>query len=120
MAMPSACDQSNTVERPPDNVFHVPVLDPGTACIRVQPGDKIILPIDLVESDSDPNFRITEADGTLVIEHGGATILLQDFTATLDDDGTNPVVVTEADHTPIDIALWLAMSDPNIDIITGP
>jgi len=116
--MASACDQSNTVERPLDNVFHVPVLDPGTACIRVQSGDKIILPIDLVESDSDPNFRITEADGTLVIEHGGTTVLLQDFVATLDE--TNPVVLTESDHTPIDIALWLAISDPNIDIITGP
>ena len=116
--MASACDQSNTVERPPDNVFHVPVLDPGTACIRVQSGDKIILPIDLVHPDSDPNFRITEADGTLIIEHGGATVLLQDFVATLDK--TNPVVLTEADHTPIDIALWLAISDPNIDIITGP
>jgi hypothetical protein len=118
--MASACDQSNAVERSADNVFHVPVLDSGSACIRVQSGDKIILPIDLVHPDSDPNFRITEAGGTLVIEHGGATVFLQDFVATLDDYEANPVILTEADQTPIDIAFWLAISDPNIDIITGP
>ena len=120
MGKAMACDAGIEIARSADNVFHVPVLDSGIACIRVQSGDNVILPFDLVQPDSDPNFRITEADGTLVIEHGEATILLQDFVATLDGNETNPVVVTEADHTPIDIALWLAISDPNIDIITGP
>jgi hypothetical protein len=115
-----ACDASNEIARSADNVFQVPVLDPGTACIRVRSGDKVILPIDLVDPDNDPNFRITEVDGTLVLKHGEATVLLQDFMATLDDQGANPVVVTEADHTPIDLAYWLALGDPNIDIITGP
>src|SRR5688572_17639191 len=113
-----ACDASTEIARSADNVFEVPALDSGTACIRVRSGDKIILPIDLIQPDADPNFRVTETDGTLVIEHGEATVLLQDFATTL--NGDNPVVVTEADHTPIDLAFWLAMSDPNIDIITGP
>ena len=113
-----ACDAGTEIARPADSVFQVPALDPGTACIPVRPGDKIILPIDLVQPDEDPNFHVTEADGTLVIKHGAATILLEDFVATLDDP--NPVVVTEVDQTPIDIAFWLAISDPNIDIITGP
>ena len=117
--MAAACDRSNAIERP-DHSIEIPFpKEPSITCVPVRSGDTIILPIDLVESASDPNFRITEADGTLVIEHGGATVLLQDFVATLDGDPANPVVVTEADQTPIDLALWLASSDPNINIITG-
>ena len=113
-----ACDASNEIARPAENVFQVPAPAPGTACIRVRPGDKIILPIDLIQPDEDPNFRITEADGTLVIAHGGVAVLLQDFVQTLED--ADPVIVTEVDHTPIDLAYWLAIGDPNVDIITGP
>jgi hypothetical protein len=111
-----ACDASNEIARSAENVFQVPALDSGTACIQVQSGDRVILPVELLQPDTDPNFRITAADGTLVIEHGGETVLLQDFVLTLDDRDVNPVVVTEADGTPIDLAVWLANSDPNIDI----
>ena len=110
------CDASNEIARSAENVFEVPVLDSGTACIQVQSGDRVILPIDLMHSYEDPNFRITEADGTLVIERGGATVFLQGFVATLDDYEVNPVVVMEVDGTPIDLAVWLASSDPNLDI----
>jgi hypothetical protein len=114
-----ACDASNEIERSAQNVFQVPVLESGTACIQVRSGDTVILPVDLIHPDADPNFRITEADGTLIIKHGEATVFLEGFVATLDDHEINPVVLMEADHTPIDIAFWLAISDPNIDIITG-
>lgn len=111
-----ACDQSNEIERSPDHVIRIPLLeDPGIACVEVQSGDRIVLPFDVSSADisSEMPVRARELDGAIVIEQDdGATIFLEGFVQHWPD-----VAVTGVHDTPIDIPLWLAVTDPNLHIV---
>jgi hypothetical protein len=83
----------------------------------VQPGDTVILPFDLPsDPSSDSTLHFDEKEGFLIIEDHGATVLLQGYFEAMADYWQNPVVVEDAHRVPVDVAVWLAFTDPNPDI----
>src|SRR5689334_3812952 len=108
------CDPANEIERSADHLVRIPLLDDsGIACVRVHPGDTIVLPFDISNSDisDDMALRARLLDGALVIEQdAGATIFLEGFEQAIHD--LRPVTVSAVDGKPIDIAIWLATTDP--------
>jgi len=115
--MASACDQSNEIERTSDHVVRIPLLDDSEiACVEVQPGDTIVLPFDVSNSDisDDMAVRARLLDDAVVIEQDeGAAIFLEGFARATD---VREVIVTGVHGTPIDLAVWLAVTDPNLII----
>jgi len=109
----AACDQDNGIERSTDGVVRVPLPEnPPIACFQVWPGDTVVLPF---EDSDDMNLRVTGAGGFLTIDDGTATYVLQGYMSAVEKD-LNDVVVETADRKPIDIPVWLAITDPNLDI----
>jgi hypothetical protein len=115
--MASMCDQTYGIERSADHVIRIPLLeDSDIACVDVEPGDKIVLPFDISSSDisDDMAVRVRLLDSTLIIEQDeGATIFLEGFARAYD---VREVVVLGIHGTPIDAALWVAVTDPGIII----
>jgi hypothetical protein len=108
------CDADNTVPHSEDHVIKVP-RDLKAACAMVQRDDTVFLPFDL-PVDPGGSMRITERNGHLLIEHGDSSVLLQNFVKTIDEHGSETLILREANGTPVDIPLWLAITDPNMDI----
>ncbi len=92
----------------------VPV-PPNENVIRVQvsPGEILELASPF---DAGAALLAREADGNLAIKVGDVTVILVGFVAA---NETAPVVVETSDGNPIDIAILLASTDPNIDIQTA-
>jgi hypothetical protein len=110
-----ACDPGNEIQRSSDHVIQIPFLeDSGIACVEVQPGDTIVLPFHVTSADISKEMpaRARELDGAIIIEQDGAAIFLEGFVQHWPD-----VVVTGVHGTPIDIPLWLAVTDPNLHIV---
>jgi len=108
------CTTDITVERTAEHVIKVP-LELQQACVVVQRNDTVFLPFDL-PADSYGTMRIMEKNGNLLIEGGDTSILLQDFQKTIDETGSGTLILREANGTPIDIPMWLAITDPNLDV----
>jgi len=93
----------------------------GGQVIRVDvvPGQTVVLPFEL-----DAPLEMTTDNGDLLVRDGrdpDHTVILRGFENTLDDP-QHPVTVASSDGTPIDIAVVLAETDPNLNVIAcgGP
>jgi len=115
--MGTACDQSTEGEDSVNHLIRIPLPEqPPIACVRVEPGDTVILPFDVSTADisGDMMIRAQVLDGDLVIEQDhGATIILQGFIQAGVTQGQDLVVLGTGGQ-PIAVALWLAETDPNI------
>jgi hypothetical protein len=61
-------------------------------------------------------LRFKEADGALIIEDHGGSILLPGWIEGTADYWTFPIVVEDVHGAPIDVASWLAFTDLNLSI----
>lgn len=118
--MSSMCDQTFGIDRTADHVIRIALPEhPPVACARVAAGDTVILPFENLD-----DMWMVDVDGYLVIGDEGATIFLegfeqafrQGFEKSINETGIGGVVVAERDGTPIDIAVVLASTFPNLDI----
>jgi len=113
------CDESNRIEHSPDNVTRIPPpADGQTLCLTVQSGDTVILPFDLSSvpsGESDIGFR--EVDGFLVIEDHNATVVLEGYIDATSVHGLDSVAVENVHGAIVDVATWIASTDPSLDIV---
>jgi hypothetical protein len=106
-------DPRRSIDRPLHDVI-VPAFSEDAPVVRVDvaPGDTVVLPF-----DADAPLQMREGSGNLGIrddrDHNHA-VILQGFAEAV-NDLQRPVVVESRDGTPIDVALVLAMTDPNLD-----
>jgi hypothetical protein len=87
--------------------------DADVVRVEVEAGDTVVLPF-----DSDAALQMKTGSGNLGIRDDrdhDHTVVLQGFDAAVNDP-KNPVVVETSDGMPIDVALVLAMTDPNLDV----
>jgi len=87
--------------------------DGDVARVDVAPGDTVVLPF-----DSDAPLMMKEGSGNLGIRDDrdhDHTVVLKGFADAVNDP-QHPVVVESRDGKPIDVALVLAMTDPNLDV----
>jgi hypothetical protein len=87
--------------------------DGDVARVDVGPGDTVVLPF-----DSDAPLMMREGSGNLGIKvdrDQDHTVVLKGFADAMNDP-QHPVVVESRDGTPIDVAMVLAMTDPNLDV----
>jgi VCBS repeat-containing protein len=86
-----------------------------TVRVPVQPGQVVILPEPF---DSAHALGAKEGNGNLAIKVGDVTVILQGYVEAANDP-QHPVVIDGHDGKPIDIAVVLATTDPNLNIETA-
>src|ERR1700761_8603748 len=111
-------------EQHEDYIFAQHGENADTQHVNVKPGDHIIrvnvTPGEIFElaPPFTPNAQIVgrEAHGNLAIKVGDVTVILEGY---IDANAKTPVTVETSDGKPIDIAVLLASTDPNINIQTA-
>jgi hypothetical protein len=109
-----AQDPRNAAERLPQDAIVVQFLE-DTQVLRVDvvPGDTVVLPF-----DADAPLQMKTGSGNLAIRDDrdhDHTVILRDYEKTVSDP-LHPVTIESRDGTAIDVAVVLAMTDPNLDV----
>ncbi|WP_395018681.1 hypothetical protein [Dongia sp.] len=103
---------SDRVAKPSSEQPIAVVFPPDETVVRVpvEAGDTVILPF-----GPEVMLEAKEGSGNLAFRGHGDTVILQGFAKAV-EDLDHPVIVETSDGKPLDVALVLAMTDPNLGV----
>jgi hypothetical protein len=103
---------SDPITKPSTEHVIAVVFPPDETIVRVpvEAGDTVVLPF-----GPEVPLEGKEGNGNIAFRGHGDTVILQGFAKAVEDPH-DTVIVETSDGKPLDVALVLAMTDPNLDV----